>query len=133
MQSRRGGTPCRVDACRRHPKSRADRRPHCIYGSRKENEQWIVGSWAVAGLWLNLEHSCSVTNSSHKLCLDVVEFYEDGFEFSRDSVEITAESQYIGAGSSVTVGSDNWAPGRYWVYLYDGDRKVAHLQYEVTP
>ncbi len=74
-----------------------------------------------------------MTNSSHKLCLDVVEFYEDGFEFSRDSVEITAESQYIGAGSSVTVGSDNWAPGRYWVYLYDGDRKVAHLQYEVTP
>ena len=74
-----------------------------------------------------------MTNSSHKLCLDVVEFYEDGFEFSRDSVEITAESQYIGSGSSVTVGSDNWAPGRYWVYLYDGDRKVAHLQYEVTP
>ena len=23
-------------------------------------------------------------------------------------------------------------PGRYWVYMYDGDRKVAEVAYEVT-
>ena len=84
-------------------------------------------------IWLNLDYSYSVTDGPHKLLLDLVQFYEDGFEFRRGSVEITAESQYIGGGSSVSVGPDRWAPGRYWVYLYDGDRKVADVQYEVTP
>ena len=84
-------------------------------------------------VWLNLDYSYNITGGPHKLVLDLVEFYEDGFEFRRGSVEITAESQYIGGESSVSVGTDKWASGRYWVYLYDGDRKVADVQYEVTP
>ena len=84
-------------------------------------------------VWLNLDYSYNITGGPHKLVLDLVEFYEDGFEFRRGSVEITAESQYIGGGFSVSVGTDKWASGRYWVYLYDGDRKVADVQYEVTP
>ena len=84
-------------------------------------------------VWLNLDYSYNVTGGPHKLLLDLVEFYEDGFEFRRGTVEITAESQYIGGVSSAYVGSDKWAPGRYWVYLYDGDRKVVDVQYEVTP
>ena len=84
-------------------------------------------------VWLNLDYSYNVTGGPHKLVLDLVEFYEDGFEFRRGPVEITAESQYIGGGSLASVGTDKWASGRYWVYLYDGDRKVADVQYEVTP
>ena len=26
-----------------------------------------------------------------------------------------------------------WATGRYWVYVYDGERKVAEVAYEITP
>ena len=84
-------------------------------------------------VWLNLDYSYNVTGGPHKLVLALVEFYEDGFAFRRGSVEITAESQNIGGVSFAYVGSDKWAPGRYWVYLYDGDRKVADVQYEVTP
>ena len=84
-------------------------------------------------VWLNLGWSYNVTGGPHKLILDLFEFYEDGFEFRRDTVEITAEGQNVGGGSSVSVGSDEWATGRYWVYIYDGDRKVAEVQYEVTP
>ena len=83
-------------------------------------------------VWLNLDYSYNVTGGPHKLLLDVVEFYEDGFEFRRHSVEIAAESQYIGGWSSVSVGPEKWATGRYWMYLYDGDRKIADVQYEVT-
>ena len=84
-------------------------------------------------VWLKLDYSYNVTGGPHKLLLDVVEFYEDGLEFGRSSVEITAENQYTGGVSFHSVGSDEWAPGRYWVYVYDGDRKVADVQYEVTP
>ncbi len=84
-------------------------------------------------VWLNLDYSYRVAGSSHKLILDLVEFYEDGFEFRRDSVELTPESQYIGGGFSISVGPERWAPGNYWVYILDGDRKVAEVQYEVTP
>ena len=84
-------------------------------------------------VWLNLDYSYNVAGEPRKLVLDLVEFYEDGFEFNRGSVEITAESQYVGGESYAVVGSDEWAPGWYWVHLYDGDRKVADVQYEVTP
>ena len=84
-------------------------------------------------LWLNLDYSYRVTGGPHELVLRTVQFYEDGSEFGWDSVEITAESQYVGGVSFVSVGSDKWAPGRYWVYIYDGDRKVAEVQYEVMP
>ena len=83
-------------------------------------------------VWLNLDYSYRVAGGSHKLTLDLLEFYEDGFEFRRDSVELTAESQYIGGGSSVSVGPERWAPGHYWVYIFDGDRKVAEVRYEVV-
>ena len=84
-------------------------------------------------VWLNLDYSYNVEGGPHKLLLELVEFFEDGFEFRRGSVEITAESQYIRGWSSVSVGPNRWAPGRYWAYLYDGDRKVFEVQYEVTP
>ena len=68
--------------------------------------------------------------------MEIVEFYEDGFKFSRRSHEITAEARFVGGGGLFPVGPPpwhKWAPGRYWVYVYAGDRKVAEVQYEVTP
>ena len=92
-----------------------------------------VGDVGDRTVWLNLDYSFSVTGGPRKLLLDLVEFYEDGFEFRQSSVAITAKSEYIGGSQSVSVGPDKWIPGRYWVYVYDGDRKVADVQYEVTP
>ena len=85
---------------------------------------------------LTLKYSYSVSGGSHEVALDVVEYYEDGFEFNRRSVELIAEAQYVGGTSWFPVGappSRKWAPGRYWVYILAGDRKVAEVQYEVTP
>ena len=84
---------------------------------------------------LNVEYSYSVKGGPHEVSLDLVEFYEDGFEFRRASLQkITATDQYIGGTRLAWVGqSERWAPGRYWVYVYAGDRKVAEVQYEVTP
>ena len=87
-------------------------------------------------VYLTLKYSYNVSGGSHEVPLEIVQYYEDGFEFSRRSRELTAEARYAGGTSWFSVGSPpshKWAPGRYWVYVYAGDRKVAEVQYEVTP
>ena len=87
-------------------------------------------------MYLTLEFSYSVSGGPHDVLLDIVEYYEDGFEFDRTSDVLTAEAQYIGGTSWLSVGSaptQEWATGRYVVYVYAGERKVAEAAYEVTP
>ena len=84
-------------------------------------------------VWLNLDYSYNVTGGPHNVLLNFTEFYEDGFQFRRGTVEVTAEDQYTDGTSYIPVHLEQWVPGRYWVYIYDGDRKVAEVQYEVTP
>ena len=91
-----------------------------------------VSDW----VYLTLKYSYNVSGGPHEVPLEIVEFYEDGFEFSRRSGELTAEARYIGGTAWFSVGtspSQQWAPGRYWVYVYEGERKVAEVQYEVAP
>ena len=87
-------------------------------------------------VYLALEYAYKVSGGPHEVPLEIVEFYEDGFEFSRNSGELTAEAKYIGGTSWFAVGQPpprKWAPGRYWVYVYAGEQKVAEVSYEVTP
>ena len=87
-------------------------------------------------VYLTLKYSYSVSGGQREVPLEIVEYYEDGFEFNRRSRELTAEARYAGGTSWFAVGSppsQKWAPGRYWVYVYAVDRKVAEVQYEVTP
>ena len=91
---------------------------------------------ATGWVYLTLKYSYSVSGQSREVPLEIVEHYEDGFEFDRTSDVLTAEAQYIGATSWLSVGSaptQEWATGRYWVYVYAGERKVAEVAYEVTP
>ena len=91
-----------------------------------------VSDW----VYLTLEYSYDVSSGTRELPLEIVEFYEDGFEFSRNGGDLTAETTYIGGTSWFAVGQSpprKWATGRYWVYVYAGDRKIAEVSYEVTP
>ena len=90
-----------------------------------------VSDWVL----LTLAHSYGVSGN-RDVQLEIVEYFEDGFEFSRRTASLTAEPQYIGGIHRFSVGSPpsrNWAPGRYYVYVYEGDRKVAEVEYEVLP
>ena len=87
-------------------------------------------------VYLTLKYSYDVSGDPHEVSLEIVEYYEDGFEFRRRIGELTAEARYIGGTAWFSVGASppqKWAPGRYWVYIYHEDRKVAEVQYEVTP
>ena len=91
----------------------------------------------VAGwVYFTLKYSYGVSGGQREVPLEIVEYYEDGFEFNRRSGDLTAQPGFAGGTSWFSVGSPpshKWAPGRYWVYVYAGDRKVAEVQYEVTP
>ena len=87
-------------------------------------------------VYLTLKYSYQVSGATREVPLEIVEYYEDGFEFSRRSRTLTAEARYIGGTSWFSVGqspSRKWAPGHYVVYVYAGERKVAEVEYEVTP
>ena len=87
-------------------------------------------------LWLTLEYSYRVLGGPHETRLEVVERFEDGFAIRRQSVTLTAEEQFIGEATRLRVGvepAEPWAPGRYWVYVYENGRKVAEVEYEVVP
>ena len=87
-------------------------------------------------VWLNLEYSFQLSSGNRDLEFEVVEFYEDGFVASRRVSTLTADARYIGGTQFFSVGPlppSRWAPGRHWVYVYEGDRKVAEVEFEVTP
>ena len=87
-------------------------------------------------VYLTLTHSYSVSGGPREVRLEVVEYFEDGFEFGRHTGKLTAEPGYIGGTHWFSVGpspSRKWAPGRYVVYVYEGQRKVAEVAYEVLP
>ena len=87
-------------------------------------------------VYLTLKYSYDVSGDTREVSLEIVEYYEDGFEFRRRRGELTAEARYIGGTAGFSVGptpSRKGAPGRYWVYVYAGERKVAEVEYEVTP
>jgi hypothetical protein len=86
-------------------------------------------------VWLNLDYSYQLAFGSRDVNLTIVEFYEDGFETRRRDNTISADAGFIGGNTWYSIGpasTQRWATGRYWVYVYDGDRKVAEVGFEVT-
>ncbi|GEM_PF-874435 len=85
-------------------------------------------------VYLRLRYSYSVS-SAREVSIRVVELYEDGVVFRVRSHTLAAEPGYVGGKWWVPVGADTaraWARGRYWVYVYADERKVAELLYVVT-
>ena len=88
------------------------------------------------GVCLFLKYSYNVSGGPHEAQLEMVEYFEDGFVIGRRSITLPAEGKYIGGAACWSIGPSAdkpWASGRYWAYVYDGDRKVAEVEYAVTP
>ena len=88
-------------------------------------------------LWLLLRWDYNV-GSNTEVPLELVHYYEDGFEFGRRTVTFTADARHNGSLWSwwLQVGqspSKLWAPGEYRLHVYNEGRKLVELEYEVTP
>ena len=89
------------------------------------------GDWA----WLTLEYSHDYAGPPTELTFEVVEYYEDGFPYRRNSLTIGADRNYSGGVQWLSVGpgpGQTWAPGRHWIYVHHEGRKVAQVEFEVT-
>ncbi len=87
-------------------------------------------------LWLLLRWDYNV-GSDTEVPLDLVHYYEDGFEFGRRTVTFTADSRHNGSLWSwwLQVGQSPdkpWAIGNYELHVYNEGRKLVELEYEVT-
>ena len=85
---------------------------------------------------LTIEYSYyHTTGDPEKAALEIRQFYEDGFEFGRRTVEVNTGPKHIGWTYQFQVGASApglWAPGRYWAFVYEGGDKVAEVAYEVV-
>lgn len=91
-----------------------------------------VDGWAL----LTLKYSYELTAGPQELAFELVEYYEDGFTNGRRNVSVPVQPQFAGGTQWLSVGPVaplRWAPGRYWVYVYEAGRKVAEVHFEVTP
>ncbi len=93
-------------------------------------------SQATDWVYLTLEYSYPTSSAEQELTLAVVEYFEDGFTTSRRPVALPVRLLSAGGTHWLSVGPtppQRWAPGRYWVYVYEGERKVAEVEFGVTP
>ena len=71
------------------------------------------------------------SHSSFRVPIEIVEVYEDGFVYGRQIKTLTV-GDYGKETAWVSRPRDR-AVGRHWVVVYNGKRKVAQVEYEVTP
>ena len=90
------------------------------------------GDWA----WLTLEYSHDYAGPPTELTFEVVEYYEDGFPYRRDTLTVEADRRYSGGVQWLSIGPGpgrEWAVGRHWVVVNHEGRKVAQAEFEVAP
>ncbi len=87
-------------------------------------------------LYLTLKYSYSISGDPTQLQFETVEYFEDGFTNSRRRVPVQFDSRFVGGTQWLSVGPTpplRLAPGRYWTYVYESGRKIAEVQFDVTP
>ena len=84
-------------------------------------------------VYLYRKFTFSRSNIRKVIPLTTVEIYEDGFAYDLQTFESYFRPDRSSGWWRTTIGPDQWLPGRYWLYVYDGERKVAQVDFEVTP
>lgn len=87
-------------------------------------------------VYLTLKYSYSISGDPRQLQFEVVEYFQDGFTNSRRRVLVQFESQFAGGTQWLSAGPTaplRLGAGHYWVYVYESGRKIAEVQFEVTP
>ena len=88
-------------------------------------------------LWLFLRWTQNVSSIT-EVPLELVSYYEDGFEFDRKNLTLTVypsnnnrpQSWWLQTGLAP---NEPWLEGSYQLRIYNEGRKLAELHYEVTP
>ena len=87
-------------------------------------------------LYLTLKYSYSISGDPTQLQFEAVEYFQDGFTNNRRRVPVQFDSRFAGGTQWLSLGPTpplRFAPGRYWTYVYESGRKIAEVQFDVTP
>ena len=88
-------------------------------------------------LYINIEYSHLEHSGPDSLTLQSFQYFEgDGFSFNwdpYDPLDVDGSSEGRVKGFSLGGESTRGPAGQYWVYVYQGDQKVAEVSYEITP
>lgn len=72
-----------------------------------------------------------------KLRFGTLEYYEDGFVFDRQEIDVEFEAgSVVGIAPLSGIGftpNYQWPTGLYWVYAYHAKQKIAELYFDVAP
>ena len=85
---------------------------------------------------LYLHFSYDKRQEPYELAFTVVEYFEDGLAFRLQDRTTTFKTGWSHSWQRFWIGVNpkwKWAPGHYWVYIYHEGRKIAEVEYEVTP
>ena len=91
-----------------------------------------LDGWA----YLYLRFGMSRSQADKVIPLTYVQYYEDGVPFRSRVVTHTFKGSHTSRWWRVSVGYNQprqWATGKFGMMVYDGDRKVAQVDYEVVP
>ena len=85
--------------------------------------------------YINLDYSYRVAGGPYQIEFQLVEMYEDGHEIGRMDFAIEAQDRYSGGSIWLSVGptTGKWKPGQYWAFVYQGETKIAEVQWTVHP
>ena len=86
-------------------------------------------------VYLYLQFDFPPSEEAKVLPLKYVQYFEDGLVYNSRIVTHEFKPEWSSGWSKVSVGykpSRQWTTGRYGVYVYDGERKVAEVEFEVT-
>ena len=84
-------------------------------------------------LWLRLLFSVRAQPEPRELRFTIEGYYEDGFAFWLRDVTVTVPAHQTSGDFQVWRGASStyqWAPGRYIIYVYHEEQKVAEVQFQ---
>ena len=83
-------------------------------------------------LYLNLDYSYRNSSGLESLPLEIVHYFEDGFDFQRIRVELPVPANNTQRIQDIWIHQENTL-GRYWVNVYLAEQKIAETTYEILP
>ena len=106
-------------------------------GRREETQTDSFSASEVQGkVYLTLHFSYPRIQEEREFPYMVIEYFEDGFAYNARSLKTIFQTGWTTSWTWFSLGPSNersWAPGPYWVYIYHEGRKIAEVEYQVTP
>ena len=100
------------------------------------DDAYLSGVDIVGWRHFTLEYSYNISKPRIEVPLEIVERYEDGFVVRHRTFNLPARGRFTEAVQRLYLGpppsTQDWPAGHYTVHVYEANRQIAGLSYQVT-